>query len=89
MSEFENPELSDPNYRVTADDVRAIAGAATPHFAMQVRNRLRRLVAPLPAGDPARQQAELEIARLEKLAVEGQHGPHGGSDLESLSGRRP
>lgn len=89
MSEFENPELTDPSRRITADDVRATAGAATPHFAMQIRNRLRRLVAPLPANDPARRRAEPEIARLERLAVEGQHGPHGESDLESISGRRP
>lgn len=89
MSEYENPELTDPQHSVTAADVRAIAGAATPHFATQIRNRLQRLVAPLPANDPARLRAELEIARLEQLAVEGQHGPRGESDLISISGRRP
>lgn len=83
MSEFEKPELKAAGHAVTVDDVRALAGAATPHFSLQVRNRLRRLVAPLPADDPARQLAELEITKLEKLAVEGQRGS--GSDLEPLN----
>ncbi|MBJ7355580.1 MAG: hypothetical protein JHC98_12210 [Thermoleophilaceae bacterium] len=83
MSEFEKPELKSTGHTVTVDDVRELAGAATPHFSLQVRNRLRRLVAPLAADDPARQLAELEIAKLEKLAVEGQRGS--GSDLEPLN----
>jgi hypothetical protein len=83
VSEFEKPELKAAGHTVTVDDVRALAGAATPHFSLQVRNRLQRLVAPLPADDPARQLAELEIAKLERLAVEGQRGS--GSDLEPLN----
>lgn len=82
MSEFEKPELKSSG-QITVDDVRALSGAATPHFSLQVRNRLRRLVAPLGADDPARQLAELEIARLEKLAVEGERGS--GSDLARLN----
>jgi hypothetical protein len=84
MSEFEKPELNAAGHKVTVDDVRALSGAATPHFSLQVRNRLRRLVAPLPENDPARQLAEIEIARLEKLAVEGQRGS-GESDLARLN----
>ena len=84
MSEFEKPELKGQGHVVTVDDVRALAGAATPHFSLQVRNRLRRLVAPLDADDPARQLAALEIARLEKLAVEGERGS-GESDLARLN----
>lgn len=84
MSEFEKPELKAQAHAVTVDDVRALSGAATPHFSLQVRNRLRRLVAPLDASDPARQLAEIEIARLEKLAVEGERGS-GDSDLARLS----
>ena len=83
MSEFENPELRSATHAVTVDDVRELAGAATPHFSLHIRNRLRRLVAPLPPEDPARQLAEIEIKRLETLAVEGERG-HGESDLPSL-----
>lgn len=84
MSEFEKPELKSTSHTVTVDDVRALAGAATPHFSLQVRNRLKRLVAPLSADDPARLLAELEIAKLEKLAVEGERGS-GESDLARLN----
>ena len=38
MSEAENPELLAVAREVTAEDVRALAGASTPHFALQVRN---------------------------------------------------
>lgn len=81
MSEFENPQVKGAD-RITVDDVRELAGAATPHFSLQIRNRLARLVEGLPADDPARQLAELEIAKLETLAVEGERG--GGSDLQRI-----
>jgi hypothetical protein len=68
MSEAERPELLDPSHEVTVEDVRALTGAATPHFALQVRNRVRRLIDPLPAGHPARVEGERAIARLEDLA---------------------
>ncbi|MBI2690765.1 MAG: hypothetical protein HYX29_02285 [Solirubrobacterales bacterium] len=84
MSEFEKPELKSASHTVTVDDVRILAGAATPHFSLQVRNRLKRLVAPLAADDPARLLAEVEIAKLERLAVEGERGS-GGSDLARLN----
>jgi len=46
MSEAERPELLDPSHEVTVEDIRALTGAATPHFALQVRNRVRRLIEP-------------------------------------------
>jgi hypothetical protein len=82
MSEYEKPDFRAAGRAVTVDDVRTLAGAATPHFSLHIRNRLRKLVAPLPANDPARQLAELEIAKLEKLAVEGERA--NGSDLAPL-----
>jgi hypothetical protein len=68
MSESENPELLGRAPEVTAEDIRALAGPITPHFALQVRNRIRRLIVPLPAGHPARVEGERQIARLEALA---------------------
>jgi hypothetical protein len=68
MSEAEHPGLLDPSHEVTVEDVRALTGAATPHFALQVRNRVRRLIEPLPDGHPAKVVGEGEIARLEDLA---------------------
>ncbi len=68
MSEAENPQLLAQGGEVSAEDIRALAGASTPHFALQVRNRIRRLIEPLPAGHPARLEGERKIARLEELA---------------------
>jgi hypothetical protein len=76
VSGSESPDRLDPAHRVTVDDIRALVGPATPHFALQIRDRLVRLTAGLPSGDPARIEAERGIARLEDMAQEGQHsGP--------------
>lgn len=68
MSEAERADRLDPSRRPTAEDIRALAGPATPHFALQIRNRIERLVERLPAGDPARAEAETQVARLSDLA---------------------
>lgn len=67
MSESEQPERI-VRGRATADDIRALAGPSTPHFALQIRNRIRRLIEPLPPDDEARIEGERQIARLEDLA---------------------
>lgn len=68
MSEAEHPEILAPRHRVTTEDIRALTGASTPHFAMQVRNRVARLIEPLAEDDPARLLGERKIAELEELA---------------------
>jgi hypothetical protein len=68
VSEAERPDRLDPSHEVMVEDIRALSGPATPHFALQIRNRIRRLIAPLPADHPARVEGEREIARLEDLA---------------------
>lgn len=77
MSEAENPALLGAARPVTVEDVRALAGASTPHFALQVRNRIRRLIEPLAVDDPARLEGERKIAELEELA-EHSGDPRGG-----------
>ena len=57
---------------VTVEDVRQLMGASTPHFALQIRNRIRTLIADLPPDHPARILGQREIARLERLAVDGE-----------------
>jgi len=69
VSEAENPELLGSAHQVTPEDIRALAGASTPHFALQVRNRISRLIAPLPPDHPARTEGERKIAELEDLAA--------------------
>ena len=66
MSEAERPDRL--TREVTVEDIRALVGPSTPHFALQIRNRIRRLVEPLPADHPARIEAARQIPRLEELA---------------------
>lgn len=76
MSEYEDPNRSDPAHAVTIEDVRALMGASTPHFALQLRNRIAKLIAPLPADHPARVEGEREIARLQALGSSGEVRGH-------------
>jgi hypothetical protein len=57
---------------VTVEDVRQLMGASTPHFALQLRNRIAKLIADLPADHAARIEGEREIARLQRLGFEGE-----------------
>ena len=68
MSQAERPELLQSGHEVTAEDIRALTGAVTPHFALQVRNRVRRLIEPLPDGHPAKVEGLRKIPQLEDLA---------------------
>ena len=72
MAEAEQPERLGPDRQVTVDDVRQLMGASTPHFALQLRNRIRKLIRGLPSDDPARLLGEQEIARLEQIAFTGE-----------------
>ena len=67
MSEYEKPDRL--GREPTVEDVRQLMGASTPHFALQIRNRIRHLIEGLPEGHPARVEGEREIARLERIAI--------------------
>jgi hypothetical protein len=81
MSEAEDPSRllrKQSAQEVSVEDVRQLAGASTPHFALQLRNRILKLIADLPADHPARLEGEREIARLERLGFDGEtRGPAG------------
>ncbi|MBA2474708.1 MAG: hypothetical protein H0V40_01940 [Actinobacteria bacterium] len=53
----------------TRDDVDALVGPATPHFALQIRARVRELIQDLPADDEVRRYGEEQAALLERLAL--------------------
>jgi hypothetical protein len=72
MSQAEHPDRLRPSHDVTVEDVRQLMGASTPHFALQLRERIRRLIRDLPADHPARVEGEREIARLDALALAGE-----------------
>lgn len=84
MSEAEHPDRLRPGREVTVDDVRALMGASTPHFALQLRARIRTLIRPLGADHPARILGEQEIARLDGIAYAGETRGH-----EAEEGLRP
>jgi hypothetical protein len=77
MSQAEDPTRAAADHEVTVEDVRVLMGASTPHFALQLRERIRRLIKGLPAGHPARVEGEREIARLDKIAFDGEIRGHG------------
>jgi len=72
MSESEHPDRLREGREVTVDDVRQLMGASTPHFALQLRERIRALIKDLPAGHPARIEGERESSRLDRIAFAGE-----------------
>jgi hypothetical protein len=72
VSEAEHPDRARPHRDVTVEDVRQLMGASTPHFALQLRNRIAKLIAGLPADHAARIEGEREIGRLEALGYSGE-----------------
>jgi hypothetical protein len=72
MSEAEDPARLSGEREVTVEDVRALMGASTPHFALQLRNRIAKLIAGLPPDHPARIEGEREIDRLTRLGFTGE-----------------
>jgi hypothetical protein len=72
MAEAEQPERLRGDRQVTVDDVRQLVASATPHFAYQIRNRIRTLVRDLPVDSPVRLYAEAEIAKLQSLGFTGE-----------------
>jgi hypothetical protein len=90
MSQAEHPDRQRPDHQVTLDDVRQLMGASTPHFALQLRNRIAKLIRGLPADHPARIEGEREVARLTALGttgeVRGHHAEPGMRTLASVDG---
>ena len=76
MSQSEHPDRLKPGHEPTIEDVRQLMGASTPHFALQLRNRIRTLIRDLPPGHPARVEGEREIARLDRIAFAGEVRGH-------------
>ena len=67
MSEYERADRT--RREPTVEDVRQLMGASTPHFALQIRNRIRTLISDLPADHPARVEGEREMRRLDAIAL--------------------
>ena len=67
----------------TRDDIDALVGPATPHFAYQIRARVDQLVSGLPEGNDVRTYGEAQMARLDRLghaSSKADEGPHESAD---------
>ena len=73
---------------VTRDDIDAVAGAATPHFAYQIRARVYELIRDLPEDDPARAYGEEQMALLDRLGHASSKAAEGPREPRSKPGWR-
>jgi hypothetical protein len=57
------PDVAEP----TIDDIDALVGPATPHFAYQIRARVRELIRNLSPDHPVRRHGEEQLELLDRL----------------------
>jgi hypothetical protein len=72
----------------TRDDIDALVGPATPHFAYQLRARVRQLIADLPEGHPVRRYGEEKMELLDRLGYASSKAEEGGREPRSKPGWR-
>jgi hypothetical protein len=72
----------------TRHDVDVLVGPATPHFAYQLRARVRELVAELPADHDVRRYAEEKIELLDRLGHASSKAEEGPREAASRPGWR-
>jgi hypothetical protein len=70
----------------TRDDIDALVGPATPHFAYQLRARLRELVADLPEGHDVRRYAGEKMDLLDRLGHASSKADEGPREPETRPG---
>jgi hypothetical protein len=72
----------------TKEDIDALVGPATPHFAPQIRARVEELVMRLPGSHPVKHYAEEKIELLERLNYASSKAEEGGREPRSRPGWR-
>ncbi|HET6696987.1 MAG TPA: hypothetical protein VFG85_10815 [Gaiellaceae bacterium] len=85
-TEAEPEERAEARVEPTIDDIDELVGPATPHFAMQLRARVRDLVRDLPGDHPVRQHANEKIALLERLAFASSKAEEGPKEPSTRPG---
>jgi len=71
---------------ITRDDIDALVGPATPHFAYQLRARVRGLIADLPEDDHVRRYGEEKMELLDRLGYASSKAEEGGREPASKPG---
>jgi hypothetical protein len=74
--------MAEPSIR----DVDALVGPATPHFALQIRARVRELIADVPSDHPVRRYGEEKMRMLEDLAFASSKAEQGGREPRTRIG---
>jgi hypothetical protein len=72
--------------RPTKEDVDALVGPATPHFAYQLRARVEELVADLDDDDPVKQYAVEQMDLLDRLGYASSKAEEGGREPRTRLG---
>jgi hypothetical protein len=70
----------------TTADIDALVGPATPHFAYQLRARVRELVRDLPADHVVKLYAEEKMELLDRLGHASSKAEEGGREPRSRPG---
>ncbi len=70
----------------TIDDIDALVGPATPHFAYQLRARVRELIEELPADHAVRVYGEEKLALLDRLGHASSRAEGGAKEPASRLG---
>ena len=71
---------------ITRDDIDALVGPATPHFAYQLRARVKGLIADLPEDDPVRKYGEQQMDLLDRLGYASSKAEEGPREPRSKAG---
>lgn len=80
---------------LTRDDIDLLVGSATPHFAYQLRARVRELIEDLPDDHPVRRYGEEKMELLDRLghassrAEEGEREPRTRIGWETIPSSAP
>ena len=72
----------------TRDDIDELVGPATPHFAYQLRARVRQLIADLPEDHPVRRYGEEQMELLDRLGYASSKAEEGPREPRSKPGWR-
>ncbi|MEX2211732.1 MAG: hypothetical protein WD689_08230 [Gaiellaceae bacterium] len=70
----------------TREEIEALVGPATPHFAYQLRARVRELIQDLPEGDPVRAFGEEQMELLDRLGHASSKAEEGGREPRTRPG---
>ena len=70
----------------TKEDIDALVGPATPHFAYQLRARVEELVMHLRDGHPVKEYAKEKMELLDRLGYASSKAEEGGREPQSRLG---